>query len=112
MDSSLKRKVAQIEEKKQSLLNDTTELCLTRILKTETCTQLIGKCRPFRERVYTPFKTICVFMKQVLSTDKSCKKAVAGLAVEHLIAKKKASAPIPAHIVRPDNAYLSQSLNH
>ncbi len=89
MDSSLKRKVAQIEEKKQSLLNDTTELCLTRILKTETCTQLIGKCRPFRERVYTPFKTICVFMKQVLSTDKSCKKAVAGLAVEHLISKKK-----------------------
>jgi hypothetical protein len=51
-------------------------------------------------------------MKQVLSTDKSCKKAVAGLAVEHLISKKKASAPIPAHIVRPDNAYLSQSLNH
>ena len=42
MDSSKKRKVAQIKENKQSLLNDTTELCLTRILKTEACTQLIG----------------------------------------------------------------------
>ena len=112
MNCSKKRKVAQIKENKQSLLNDTTELCLTRILKTEACTQLIGKCRPFRDRVYTPFKTICVFMKQVLSTDKSCKKAVAGLAVEHLISEKKVSAPMLAHIVRPDNAYLSQSLNH
>ena len=100
MNCSKKRKVAQIKENKQSLLNDTTELCLTRILKTEACTQLIGKCRPFRDRVYT------------LSTDKSCKKAVAGLAVEHLISEKKVSAPILAHIVRPDNAYLSQSLNH
>jgi len=108
MDSNLKRKVAQIEEKKQTLLNDSTELCLTRILNTEACTQLIGQCRSFRDRIYTPFKTLCVFTKQVLSTDKSCKKAVAGLAVEHFSAEKKVSALIQAHIVRPDNVCLSQ----
>ena len=108
MDSNLKRKMAQIEEKKQRFLNDTSELCLTRILKTEVCTQLIGECRPFRDRVYTPFKTICVFIKQVLSTDKSCKKAVAGLAVEHFSSEKKVSLPTLAHIVRLDSAYLSQ----
>ena len=108
MDSNFKRKVAQIEEKKQCLLNDTGELCLTRILKTEACTQLIGECRPFRDRVYTPFKTICVFIKQVLSADKSCKKAVAGLVVEHMITEKKVSARIPVHIVRLGNDYPSQ----
>ncbi|MDP3705178.1 MAG: hypothetical protein Q8R24_04630 [Legionellaceae bacterium] len=108
MDSNLKRKIAQIEEKKKSLLNDTTELCLTRILNTDACTQLIGQCRPFRDRIYTPFKTVCVFLKQVLGTDKSCKKAVAGLAVNHFSAEKKASTPIQAHIVRLDSVFLSQ----
>lgn len=77
--------------KKQTLLNDTVELCLARILKTEACSQLIDQCKPFRERVYTPLKTICVFVKQVLSTDKSCKKAVAGLAVEHFSVEKSVS---------------------
>jgi len=108
MDSNLKRKMAQIEEKKKSLLNDTAELCLTRILNTDACTQLIGQCRPFRDRIYTPFKTVCVFIKQVLSTDKSCKKAVAGLAVKHFSAEKKASAPIQVHIVKLGNVFLSQ----
>jgi len=108
MDSNVKRKVTQIEEKKKSLLNDTNELCLTRILNTDTCTQLIGQCRPFRDRIYTPFKTICVFIKQVLSTDKSCKKAVAGLAVKHLSSEKKTLARIQAHIVRQGNVCLSQ----
>lgn len=107
MDCNVKHKVAQIEEKKQLLLDDTGELCLTGILQTEACTQLLGQCRPFRDRIYTPFKTVCVYMKQVLSADKSCKKAVIGLAVEHLSAEKKASVPIQAHIVRLDNAYLS-----
>ena len=108
MDSNLKRKMVQIEEKKKSLLNDTTELCLTRILKTDACTQLLGQCRPFRDRIYTPFKTVCVFIKQVLSTDKSCKKAVAGLAVKQFSAEKKTSAPIQAHIVRLGNVCPSQ----
>lgn len=89
MNSSLKCTVAQIEEKKQSLLNDTNELCLARILETETCTKILAQCRPFRDRIYTPLKTICLFLKQVISTDKSCKKAVAGLVVEHLIFDKK-----------------------
>ena len=108
MDSNLKRKIAQIEEKKRSLLSETAELCLTRILKTEACRQIISQCRPFRDRIYTPFKTVCLFIKQVMSPDKSCKKAVAGLAVEHFSTEKKASAPIQAHIVRLGSVFSSQ----
>jgi len=33
----------------------------------------------FRERVYTPFITLCVFLGQVLSEDHSCREAVARL---------------------------------
>lgn len=108
MNSSLKCKVTQIEEKKQSLLNDNSDLCLTRLLESEACTKLINQCRPFRDRLYTPFKTVCVFIKQVLSPDKSCKKAVAALSVEHLSAEKKVSARIQAHIAKPGNVYLKQ----
>jgi hypothetical protein len=33
----------------------------------------------FRDRIYTPFITLCVFLGQVLSEDHSCRKAVARL---------------------------------
>ena len=37
-----------------------------------------------RNRIFTPLTTICTFIKQVLSSDKSCKNAVSGLIVERL----------------------------
>ncbi|OGT44026.1 MAG: hypothetical protein A3F13_06790 [Gammaproteobacteria bacterium RIFCSPHIGHO2_12_FULL_40_19] len=89
MDSKLKHKTAQIEKHKQSLLNGKTDISLTNILNSECCQRILSECREFRDRVYTPIKTVFVFIKQVLNPDKSCKKAVAGIIVEQLSAGEK-----------------------
>lgn len=89
MNFSVKRKAKQIENQKQALLNEQNELCLSKVLNTGACAEIIGESRVFRDRIYTPLKTICVFIKQVINADKSCKKAVAELAVEHLVDEEK-----------------------
>lgn len=75
MDSNKKRKVAQIEKHKQLVLGSNSDISLTRILNSDACQRIICGCRDFRDRVYTPLKTVFTFIKQVLNPDKSCKKA-------------------------------------
>lgn len=84
MDSKQKRVVTQIDKHKQTLINVGSEISLTDILSAETCQQILSECREFRDRIYTPVKTIFTFIKQVLNPDKSCKNAVAGVVAEHL----------------------------
>src|SRR5258708_13890584 len=84
MDFNSKIKIAQIKSQKQSLLNNKTDISLTSILNSESCQCIFSECREFRERIYTPLKTVFTFIKQVLNPDKSCKKAVASVAVEQL----------------------------
>ncbi|ALB23500.1 hypothetical protein Psal006b_00879 [Piscirickettsia salmonis] len=44
-------------------------------IPTEVAT--LTNCRSFRSRFYTPFVTLILFIRQVLSPDKSCKNTVA-----------------------------------
>jgi len=71
------------------VMDSKTDISLTNILNSDRCQRLLSECREFRDRVYTPIKTVFVFIKQVLNTDKSCKKAVAGVAVEQISAGEK-----------------------
>lgn len=87
-----KNKVAQINKCKESLLNDAEEIALTKILSSETCQTILSECREFRDRLYTPIKTVFMFVKQVLSTDKSCKNAVAASVIEQACAGEKAAS--------------------
>lgn len=89
MDSNQKIKIAQIEKCKESLLRDEDNISLTNILSSEKCQKIICECREFRDRVYPPLKTLFLFIKQVLSADKSCKKAVGDLVTEQISAKGK-----------------------
>lgn len=89
MDSNKKRVLAQIEKQKQSLLSSKTDISLTNILNSKRCQRILSECREFRDRVYTPIKTVFSFIKQVLDSDKSCKKAVAKIIVEQLNAGEK-----------------------
>ena len=107
MDFSAKRVAEQIEKQKQLLMGNHADR-LASILRAGNCTKIIGGCREFRDRLYTPLKTIITFIKQVLDTDKSCKKAVAGVTVEHLASEKKVSAQIQDHIAKHDNDYLKK----
>jgi hypothetical protein len=80
MDSNNKRALVQIEKHKKHLL-DNTAISLTNILSSEPCQRILMECREFRDRVYTPIKTVFAFIKQVLNPDKSCKRAVAGIVI-------------------------------
>ena len=89
MDSNKKHTIAQIKKHKQSLQSKNGDISLTSILNTESCQRILSECCEFRDRFYTPFKTVFIFIKQVLSFDKSCKKAVAGVAAEQISHGKK-----------------------
>lgn len=89
MDSNKKITLAQIEKHKQALMDSDGDISLTKILNSASCQRIFSECRTFRDRLYTPFKTVFVFIKQVLSFDKSCRTAVASAATEHIITGRK-----------------------
>src|SRR5436190_5104838 len=88
MDIKQKLKLAQIKKFKKTLSNK-NDISLSEIICSEKCQKIIGECRDFRDRIYTPLKTLFIFIKQVLNPDKSCKNAVADLAAEQLITEGK-----------------------
>jgi len=85
MDSTQKFALAQISKQKKALLNDNANISLNNILNSESFQTILSECREYRERIYTPLKTVFIFIKQVLSADKSCKQAVATAAVERVV---------------------------
>jgi hypothetical protein len=82
MDSNNKQLLVQIKNHKELVLDGNKEISLTKILNTDYCQRALSECREFRDRIYTPLKTIFIFIKQVLSPDKSCKKAVSDVVAE------------------------------
>lgn len=84
MDINQKVKLAQIKNSKRALLQGDLDISLTTILSSEQCQDILSECREFRERVYSPIKTVFMFVKQVLNPDKSCRNAVAGAVAEQL----------------------------
>ena len=85
MNSKQIRIASQIKKQKRALIDGGNDISLTDILGSNACQQVLSGCREFRERIYTPMKTIFTFIKQVLNPDKSCKKAVADASVETLV---------------------------
>lgn len=89
MDSKLTYKLAQIKNRKQSLFDDNNSISLNDILGSARCQNIISGSRSFRNRIFTPIKTLFCFIKQVLNPDKSCRNAVSDVAAEQLINEKK-----------------------
>lgn len=89
MDSNRKAIITQIENHKKSLLTNEVDISLTNILSTEACQKIISESREYRERSYSPLKTIFTFIKQILSPDKSCKKAVLGIIADQVVSGEK-----------------------
>jgi hypothetical protein len=88
MDSNQLHYIAQIKKQKELLLDEQGDISLAAILNGELCQRIFSECREFRERIYTPLNTVFLFIKQVLSPDKSCKKVVNGVLVEKLVMDK------------------------
>lgn len=89
MDLTQTIKNNQIKKHKEFLLDGKADISLTAILNSEACQRILSECREFRERIFTPIKTVFTFIKQVLNPDKSLKKAVAGVIVEQINAGEK-----------------------
>ncbi|CAM4496302.1 MAG: hypothetical protein LEGION0403_FIIPPAGN_02903 [Legionella sp.] len=87
MNNNQNTTALQIINKKQYLVESKNDE-LYRLLSSEEQMRLINGSREFRKRVYTPLKTIYTFIKQVLSSDKSCKNAVSGVIAEGLLKDK------------------------
>lgn len=88
MDVNQKLKLVQIKRYKTSLSNK-NNISLNEMISSEKCQKTISECRDFRDRIYTPLKTLFIFIKQVLHPDKSCKNAVADHVAEQLITEGK-----------------------
>lgn len=88
MDSNQLYRSAQIKKQKEALLDGQGDISLAAILNGELCQHIFSECREFRDRIYNPLNTVFLFIKQVLSPDKSCKKTVNGVLVEKLITNK------------------------
>ena len=58
------------------MINEIDHISITKILESEQFQDIVNNSREFRDRIYTPFATLIIFIKQVLNPDKSCKKAV------------------------------------
>jgi len=84
MNSNQKRIASQINFEKNAFLKDDAEISLTKILGSEQCQDIIANCREFRERIYTPLDTLLMFIKQVISPDKSCKNIVTEIIAKYI----------------------------
>lgn len=89
MDFKQQYTATQIKNHKRALVEGKADISLTAILSSKSCQRIFSECREFRNRIYTPVKTVFIFIKQVLSADKPCKKAVASVVVEQISAEKK-----------------------
>jgi predicted XRE-type DNA-binding protein len=65
MDSTRSLAVAQIKKQKHLILNDSSDISLNNCLNSEVCQGVISN-QEFRERIYTPVRTLFTFIRQVL----------------------------------------------
>lgn len=88
MDIKQSESILQIINKKQFLVEEKSDDIMN-VLTSEEGQRIINGTGEFRNRIYTPLKTIYTFIKQVLSSDKSCNNAVSGVNSEHLVNSKE-----------------------
>src|SRR5208282_4344784 len=71
-----------VDFRKVNSLNESNVLPFHDILDAEMVNAALASAGvTFKERIYTPFVTLCMFLSQVLDPDHSCRAAVARLIV-------------------------------
>jgi hypothetical protein len=82
------RQVRRVQQHRQQVLDD-QDLCLTKLLPQEQIEAALERHQVrYRKRLYTPLVTIWMFLYQVLSSDQSCRAAVARLLALLCVGKK------------------------
>ena len=88
MNGTQSTAILQLINQKQFLSEDKNGTLLQELTSKES-QRILNSCGEFRNRVYTPLKTLYTFIKQVLSADNTCKNAVSGVVVESIHEEKK-----------------------
>lgn len=84
--------ILQLINQKQFIHQDKDGL-LFKALTSEESQGIINTNSEFRNRLYTPLRTVYTFIKQVLCADKSCKNAVSEVVASCLQTGKKGISP-------------------
>lgn len=92
MDNKQEQVILQLVNKRQFLLEESSGIVLD-ILSREENQRILNGDGNFRVRHYTPLKTLTLFIEQVLSPDKSCNNAVAGLNIGRLVTEQDTVCP-------------------
>lgn len=108
MNVNQRMKAEQLLNIKESLLGKKSETLL-KVLSTEEC-KIILKGAGVRNRIFTPLTTLYTFIKQVLSADRSCKNAVAGVIVERLVEEKSTVCTNTGSYVKARNRLPENSI--
>jgi len=82
MYSNLSVLESQINHQKHRWLSGADTISITKLLNSEQFQLVIHESRNYRVRIFTPMVTLLLFIKQVLGSDKSCKKAVSNFVAE------------------------------
>lgn len=88
MDDNEGKLALQYINRKQFLLEEQTDIIMD-LLSREEHWSILNNVGEFRARTYTPLKTICTSIQQVLSSDKSSINAVAGVNVSRILSQKR-----------------------
>jgi hypothetical protein len=92
MDNNEGKTILQLVNRKQFSLELETDV-IQDILSREEHQKIINGVSEFRARTYTPLKTLCTNIHQILSPDQSSRNAVAGINVNRLISEKSPVCP-------------------
>ena len=102
-------KQTQIKRQKQYLIQKDN---LFKVLCTlASCRSIIQSSKAIRERIYTPVQTILSFIRQVLSQDKSCSKAVIQLASSRCMSGAKAISILTGGYVKARQRLSEETLH-
>jgi IS4 transposase len=110
MDNNEGQSILQLINKKQFLLEPQHDVILD-ILSREEHQRIVNNVGEFRARTYTPLKTLHMNIQQVLSSDKSCNNAIAGVNAGRLMSGKTPVCPNSGSYTKAKKR-LSEDLIH
>lgn len=79
--------------------------------KLKSCQPIIESSKAIRERIYSPLQTMVSFIKQILSEDKSCSKAVIQLAASRCMSGEKAISILTGGYVKARQRLLERTVH-
>lgn len=89
LNSTQNKNLDQIKKNAQKISKNRADIALNNIFSLEKVQNILFSSREYRQRVFDPLTTTLMFVKQVLSPDKSSRNAVAEMLAKKVTAGKE-----------------------